>query len=70
MIEKLHFSPVQQGQNVAFNLAQRVGFEPTDGINLQTISNRSRYSHFDTAAFLFPTYCLFVITNRQYEEKS
>ena len=32
-------------------LAQRVGFEPTDGVNRQTISSRSRYDHFDTAAY-------------------
>ena len=30
-------------------MAETVGFEPTDGINRQTISSRSRYDLFDTS---------------------
>lgn len=32
-------------------LAERVGFEPTDGFTRQTISSRSRYDLFDTAPY-------------------
>ena len=32
-------------------LAERVGFEPTDGFTRQTISSRSRYDHFDTTPY-------------------
>lgn len=34
-------------------LAERVGFEPTDGFTRQTISSRSRYDLFDTAPYGF-----------------
>lgn len=33
-------------------LAQMVGFEPTEHVTAQTISSRSRYGHFDTSANL------------------
>lgn len=29
-------------------MAEGVGFEPTDGVNRQTISSRSRYDLFDS----------------------
>lgn len=32
-------------------MAEGVGFEPTDGVNRQTISSRSRYDHFDTSPY-------------------
>ena len=32
-------------------MAERVGFEPTDGFTRQTISSRSRYDLFDTAPY-------------------
>ena len=34
-------------------MAEKVGFEPTDGVNRQTISSRSRYDRFDTSPDVF-----------------
>ncbi len=33
-------------------MAEKVGFEPTDGFTRQTISSRSRYDHFDTSPYV------------------
>ena len=33
------------------NLADRVGFEPTDGVNRHLISSQARYDHFDTCPY-------------------
>ena len=39
------------------DVAETVGFEPTDGVNRQTISSRSRYDHFDTSpSFAYSLY--------------
>ena len=38
-------------QNYGSYVAEKVGFEPTDGVNRQTISSRSRYDHFDTSPY-------------------
>ena len=42
-----HFSPP------AFRLAEMVGFEPTCPAKDKTISNRSRYDHFDTSPYYY-----------------
>ena len=39
--------PLFKGSNS--HLAETVGFEPTDALTRQLISNQSRYSHFDTS---------------------
>ncbi len=41
----------QQLFAAGFLLAEKVGFEPTDGFTRQTISSRSRYDHFDTSPY-------------------
>ena len=35
-------------------LAEAVGFEPTEPVRVQLISNQSRYDHFDTLPYLSP----------------
>lgn len=41
-----------EGSNLLkINMAEEVGFEPTDGLHRQTISSRSRYDHFDTPPY-------------------
>ncbi len=44
-------NPVISELTTGFKLAERVGFEPTDGFTRQTISSRSRYDLFDTAPY-------------------
>lgn len=40
--------PIYASSTLRF-LAETVGFEPTDALTRQLISNQSRYSHFDTS---------------------
>ena len=49
-------------------MAEKVGFEPTDGVNRQTISSRSRYDRFDTSPDVFQQLTNFKDLNKKIEQ--
>ena len=49
-------------------LAEEAGFEPADGFTRQTISNRSRYDHFDTPPYIIYSITKLIWTNHSFEK--